>query len=422
MFAAGALLRIDFYVIGRFSVGETILLVLAPLGLKQLGSLCSHPNLKYLFYSLLVWILGVFLSDVFNGTPMVLFFRGLARPLLCLGILLASYYLMKKDNRCIYFFFFGLLASGIANFIIPTDFRVAENADMSSLSAMSYGTRAFTLTPLVIGVASVGGFFLYNVSKITSGGFQILIAISVATILSRTTTGILFLSGLLIIVFSLAPQLGKCFIYRGKIRLRAIISLSVMALILVTCFYYIYAYCAYNRILGEDQYKKYLLQTSTVFGNTPWGVLAFGRHYTLGAILRIIDNPIFGAGTWPEAGNTLVRTLEMLGMLKANAAMLDPYRRELGHSVIFGIWAQNGILVLPCMIIALISGIKLFLRTIILNNALCALLLPYLIIFIFSLFFNNFNSLMRVQIIFFPLLLHLAYRPSNFSCPPRRGY
>lgn len=408
MFFAGALVRIDFHLIGRFAVGEIVLLSVLPFAVGQIGSLRREPKLKLLLYTLLIWILGVILSDIFNGNHFMLFIRGLARPVICLCILIAAYYLMKRDSRCIYFFFIGLLLSGIANFIAPTDFRVSEHADLSQISAMSYGTRAFAITPLVYAIASVGGFILFRASGVLSGVFQILVALAVATILSRTTTGTLFISGLIIIGSSFLPGIGRLFLSEGRIRTTALVASCILLSILFTLVYYLYAYCAYNYLLGEAQYNKFINQTNTVFGNTPWGVLASGRHYTMAAILRIIDNPILGAGSWPQAGDTLVRTFQLLGVYNIDPMMNDPYRREIGHSVIFGIWAQNGILVIPFMVFSAVSSAKLFIRNLIFQSAITPLLVPYLLVFLFSLFFNNFNSLVRLEMIFFPLLYYMA--------------
>ena len=407
MFLVGALVRIDFHLIGRFAVGEIILLSVLPFALSKMGSLFREPKLKYLLYTLFAWVLGVILSDIFNGTFFMLFIRGLARPLICLGILITSYYLMNRDRRCIYYFFFGLLISGLANFIVPTDFRVSEYAE-SEVSAMSYGTRAYAITPLVYGVASVGGFILYRASGILSGLFLIFVAIVVATILSRTTTGTLFISGLIIIGASFIPGVGRLFLSEGRIKTRALVSSCILLLILSTIIYYLYAYFAFNYLLGENQYNKFINQTNTVFGNTPWGVLASGRHYTVAAILRIIDSPILGAGSWPQAGDTLARTFELLGVYNIDPIMNDPYRREIGHSVIFGIWAQNGILVIPCMVFVFVTCAKLLIRNLISQSEITPLLVPYLIVFLFSLIFNNFNSLLRLEMIFFPLLYYMA--------------
>ena len=407
MFLVGALVRIDFHLIGRFAVGEIILLSVLPFALGKMGSLFREPKLKYLLYTLFAWVLGVILSDIFNGTFFMLFIRGLARPLICLGILITSYYLMNRDRRCIYYFFFGLLISGLANFIVPTDFRVSEYAE-SEVSAMSYGTRAYAITPLVYGVASVGGFILYRASGILSGLFMIFVAFVVATILSRTTTGTLFISGLIIIGASFIPGVGRLFLSEGRIKTRALVSSCILLLILSTIIYYLYAYFAFNYLLGENQYNKFINQTNTVFGNTPWGVLASGRHYTMAAILRIIDSPILGAGSWPQAGDTLARTFELLGVYNIDPIMNDPYRREIGHSVIFGIWAQNGILVIPCMVFVFVTCAKLLIRNLISQSEITPLLVPYLIVFLFSLIFNNFNSLLRLEMIFFPLLYYMA--------------
>lgn len=397
-------MRIDIFILGRLALGEILLIAIVPFSLQELPRMLRVPFFKQLIFCIFLWILGVVLSDFVNQSPFELFIRGAARPMICLLVLLSGHYLMSKDPRSVIYFFFGLLIAGILNFIKPADFRIDSDLIAPELVNVSYGILAFLLTPLIFGIATVGGYLLYRVSPLFSGLAQIIIGVSVSAMLSRTTAAVFVLSGFIIIITSYVPAVSYFFVRRGRIRPRAMVFLFVSVVVGFCAAYYIYAYFAGSGMMGERQYAKFISQTNTVFGNTPWGVLASGRHYTLAAILRIIENPFFGAGSWPYAGDTLIRTFEMLGFYGVSERLTDPFQREIGHSILFGIWAQNGPLVLPCMLMVVYASLRLMIHAAFGRDPLRALLLIYLISFIFTMFFNNFNSLARVQMMFFPLI------------------
>jgi hypothetical protein len=404
MFAAGALIRVDVFLLGRLAVGELLLIAYVPFALSNVTQMCSVPYFKKLWGCLFLWLIGVILSDVVNFSQFGLFLRGAARPLICMLVLVSGYSLIVRDRRSIVYFFFGLFLSGLLNYFMPSDFRVNTEVLTGSIDDLGYGTLAFLLTPLVYGVASVGGYLLYRITPLFCGVFQIIVGCSSAVLLSRTTAAVIVVSGLTILMYWLLPMTRSFFFDRGRLKDSSIYKL-IFALIFGFCVvYYIYAFFAGSGMMGERQYLKFVGQTSTAFGNTPWGVLASGRHYTVAAILRIIENPLFGAGSWPYAGDTLARTFELLGIYNYRPDLADPFQREIGHSIIFGIWAQNGPLVLPAFIMVLYATMRLFLHLAFGRDPLKALILLYLITFLFTMFFNNFNSLARVQMMFFPLM------------------
>lgn len=404
MFVVGALIRIDVFVLGRLAVGEMLLIAFFPVALKDMSQMLQVPFFKKLWWCLFLWLLGVIISDLVNQSNVELLMRGAARPVICGLILASGYSLICRDQRSIVYFFLGLFVSGFLNYFMPSDFRVDTEVLTGSIADTSYGQLAFLLTPLVYGVASVGGYLLYRVTPLFAGIFQIVVGVSVAALLSRTTAGVIVLAGLIIIGTMFFPILRTWFFEGGRLKGNSVFRLLMLMAVGFCLVYYVYAYAAGSGMMGERQYMKFMSQSSTGLGNTPWGVLASGRHYTVAAILRIIDNPIFGAGSWPYAGDTLVRTFELLGVLDYREGMIDPFQREIGHSIVFGIWAQNGPLVLPCFVMVIYASLRLLLHLAFGRDPLKALLLIYIVTFLFTMFFNNFSSLARVQMMFFPLM------------------
>lgn len=403
MFLVGALLRIDVFIMGRLAVGELILIAVAPFTFQALLNKLSDPFYKKMVIFLVIWIVGVIMSDFVNQSAMPLFLRGIARPMLCLIILFPIYYFAHKDPRSLIYFFIGIGISGLINFIVPTDFRAVEVAEFAAGSGQTgYQYYAYVYTPAAYALSSIVGYFLFRINPLLCGVFQIGLAAAVAPIMSRTSAAVFFLVGIIVITTYLIGGLRGFFIAQGRIRKSGVIKGLCVSALGAFIMYYLYAFLAMNQYLGEGQYNKFVMQSNTVFGNTPWGTLMAGRHYTVGAILRIIDNPIFGAGSWPFAGDHIVRAIELVGG-RVTAAQADPYIRDIGHSIIFGIWAQNGPLVLPFMIFAFVNIFRVTLHLVFTSNPFKVLFLCYLIVFSFGFFFNNFNSLSRVMMIIIPV-------------------
>jgi hypothetical protein len=294
------------------------------------------------------------------------------------------------------------------------DFRTIDLVDNYDANNISYAYYAFVWTPLFYGLTTVGGYFIYKKSPLTSGIFQILMGAIAFPIMSRTTGSVFTISGLLVLVTVLVPNLKRIFIYQGQLKQKSLQHALLGFLGMFIGVYYTYAFLAENGTLGERQYNKFISQTSSSFGNTPWGVIMTGRHYTLGAILRISDNPIFGAGSWPRQEDTMFRACQILGKGLRERDM-NPNKRELGHSVLFGMWAQSGPLVLPFFFIIIVRTFRFTIRLLFSNLPHLALLLPYLILFLFSIFFNNFNSVVRMQMITFPIMCHFYTQKSTLK-------
>jgi hypothetical protein len=409
-FVIGATLRIDIYIIGRFALGEIIAILILPIALGAFPKLMRVRSLKYLVYALALWAIGVVVSDIVNHSYFSLFLRGLARPIICFVLLVVVYFLGTKNPRSFLYFFYGLLLSGALNAIVPTDFR-AEDIEVQTLSNYKYA--AFALTPLVFGVASLGAYWIYRISPLLAGGFQIAIGIFCIPYFSRTTAATILCGGLAIIIFSLLPFLRRYFISNGRLRAGAVMKALLFIIVSFVGVYYIYAYAASSGMMGERQYLKFVSQSNSIFGNTPWGVLMSGRHYTLAAVLRIFDHAILGAGSWPYAGDYIVNALNMLGEYNIPASQMNPFVRDLGHSIIFGIWAQNGILVVPFMVYSLFITVKASIHILTLKTSIKALVLIYLISFIFGFFFNNFNSMARFLLVYIPVF-YVMYIQSGY--------
>jgi O-antigen ligase len=107
----------------------------------------------------------------------------------------------------------------------------------------------------------------------------------------------------------------------------------------------IYKMAALSGIMGEDEYRKYSLQSKSKIG------LLSGRTEVVTGLMAIGDSPILGHGSWPWDEKQYRRqTMEMIGALD----MLDEYMtrvRQLGvfeyiptHSHFVQAWVWHGFL------------------------------------------------------------------------------
>lgn len=408
-------MRVDVNLFGRLALGEVVMILLFPIALHySYRKILRVQVFKRLFYYLILWSFGVFISDVLiNDSHLNLLVKGLGRPLIVIVHLFGFYYILSKDNKSFIYFFFGLFVSGLINYFVPTDFRaeeIIENLE-GSTDDFGYGYFAYVWTYLFYGIVSVGGYFLYKKSTFIAAIFQIIMGVISLPILSRTTGAVFILAGVLILSSKYFPYFKKLYIQNGVL-VRGSITKTIFTGVLLFCIvFYGYAAAASTGVLGERQRLKYEAQSASYFGDTPWGFLMSGRHYTVGAIIRIIENPIFGSGSWPVQNDTMLKASRLLGQTPSKEAW-DPNKRELGHSVVFGMWAQAGILTLPFFYLSILLSIKFLVQIVFVNHEIKALILPYTLLFIFSVFFNNFNSLLRIELVLFPLVYYLLLATS----------
>jgi len=407
LFLAGCLIRIDVHLLGRLAIGELLLIAYTPFAISSLATLSRVPYFRMLRDFILLWAFGTVLSDLINDSELQYFLRGFAKPALCGVLLLVCVHLIPRDPRSLTWFFFGLAVSGIINFLVPTDYRAAEIAkNVDPTDGYKYSYYAYVYTPAAYAVASVGGFFAYKLHPLAGGALQIFIGALAIPLLSRTAGCVLLLSGAIIVITHVAPQLRQLFFDGKRVNSGVLLKFSMAAITTFCATYYLYAYLASNGLIGETQQKKYIQQANaTKFGDTPIGIIASGRHYTVGSILRIIDHPIFGAGSWPRTGDTLIRSAEISGR-DFDFSRHDPEVRDIGHSIIFGLWAQNGLLVLPFLLTSFAAIVRSYLLLCFSHSPLKALIPIYLVTLMFGFFFNNFNSLARVLLVIMPIFIY----------------
>lgn len=407
LFLSGAFIKLDVNIGGRLAVGELIMITVLPFAIKSIDTLQEEKEFRRILMGILIWMVGAVVSDIINYNTMDYLLKGFFRPVICFAIFVSCYYLSYRNPRNLYYFFFGLLISGFWNFMSPTDARVGGTA-----ATGTYQYYAYSYTPFFLALASVGGYYLYQKSIMMASALCIVLGAIAFPIMSRTTASVLLVSGILIYI-SNNTNITMKWRY-SDIAISKIIATSFLIYCLA---FYPYTYCAAHGYLGERQQEKFEMQyNKSPLLQNPLGFLFAGRVETVGAMVRVARSPIIGHGSWPKRGNSNVIAAQLVGIDKDEISekMFDFNYRDPGHSVFFGIWSQAGICVVPFFLLCFVSTLKLLKRVIAGGDREIILITPYMFIFVFSFFFNNFNSTFRFELLIFPLL-SVYYRTGKLT-------
>jgi hypothetical protein len=157
---------------------------------------------------------------------------------------------------------------------------------------------------------------------------------------------------------------------------KAIAATGFAGLILI---YYAYTYAAPRGMLGELQRSKYVNQTTSIYGDSPLGLIVTGRAEAYGAILGIAERPLFGFGSWRHdlTQPYLFKAIRLVGRGGPDPSETSGGKvRGAGHSVLLQAWVENGIF--PAF--ALIAVLVLILRVAWFNARYDTIYTPYFIV------------------------------------------
>ncbi|MDB4254666.1 hypothetical protein N9876_00800 [bacterium] len=392
-------MRIDLYILGRLALGEILCLLVLLLYPGKVQKVLKHRDIRIFFILLGMWFLSIILSDIYNETEFSLFLRGAARPPV-IGVMFIGFLVLLWDHpRSITFFLMGLVLAAMQNVVLPTDFRAVGLDDTNA-----YAYFAFVYTPLLLAGSALLAWFLYPINRNFSG-FILLSAGALSSVnFSRTTAAALFISGLLILF---GRTLGlKLNIRRKKSFNIQNVAIFLLALTLLYGLLSIYISLSLEGYFGERIMFK--MQTQAI-GPSQYPILNMlltGRHYNISNYLMIVENPFFGTGSWPLTGRYDYRALQFIDyQISSNFLNSMDTQRGTGHSILFGNWANYGPFAVPFWAYIFLSSIKLLRITFTLERRIFVALSIFLVIFIFSILFNNLNSLSRAFSGIVPALL-----------------
>lgn len=412
LLAAGTFMRIDVYVPARMAVGEILIVVLGlAYGFLTRQKLAKVPDGKFLLF-LGLWVAAVVASDLVNQTAQALFQRGLARPILIGLLYLGVRRLVGAETSRMRFLFIGLMIAGILNLFYRTDFRAAQLEE--GFEGNAY--YAFIVTPALVSGVSVVAWLVSRWSAWLAAAVLVVAAAAFSTYLSRTTSNAFIVCAAL----GLWGSHGLMLIGAGrgaKLNPWKWVAMASIAVALIYGGLRGYIAVAAEGHLGLRLQEKVITQTNTNIADPVASMLLAGRHYSIADLMMVRDHPVFGTGSWPVEGPYVLDALDYLGYsISARDFENIIERRGIGHSIILGGWANYGPAAVPFWLLSFVLCVKLMIELVRRRSGWFWLVGVYLLVFIFSIWFNNLNSINRLLTVIFPVLLWGLERPQ----PPRR--
>jgi hypothetical protein len=340
VFCVGALAQFDVTLIARVPLGELLAFGSIPYLLSggRMGRI--QHRLAPVMCVLLVWTLGIILSDVLNDFIFLRFVRAFMKPLFCAFWMLFFIGVILRDFRAIIFLPLGKVLANVQNYVAPRSFTEGY------MQAGGYEAVAYGMVPIVSSLCLVFAVLMYRKSRL----WAVIAFLATASMLlvigaPRSSAALSILNaGIIFYIWWTSSKGGRSFhLTKGRLFVFAFLGLVGGLSI-----YYAYVFAAGAGWLGELQYAKLINQQDTVFGSSPLGLILGGRTYVFAAILAIIDQPLLGYGSW-TGWMMSDYYFEAVSLVGTNAADLQRLTDQggggmAGHSILFQGWLENGLL------------------------------------------------------------------------------
>ncbi|MGF1483306.1 MAG: hypothetical protein ACFBZ8_02955 [Opitutales bacterium] len=386
-------------------MSEIIAFVSLPFLMQSFSMQPYRQRLSKVFIIMGFWIFGVVASDLINGTGGKDFARGLLKPMFCLGWVFFITIILVKEYRAFIFYGCGLVLAGLQNYLFPLSAWTAYYAEISEYSA-----TAFALSPVFMSGAAAAGTLIYTKSKTLA-----VIAFGCAAVAlgavgaPRNFAANMLLCSLVIIYIRFATS-GMRRRARLKPSFQRMAGICVLGVVGMYGIFQLYILLASSGALGAEQWAKLQAQSSTTLGQTPLGLILGGRVQVFAAVLAILDNPLLGYGSWSAAtlNSYLYTAAEAVGASASSLSRVASAEYAgVGHSVLFQIWAENGILSAIALMAIGAIAIQQILYVMRIDHRLAPLIIFIGISFMWDFIFSPFNTSTRFQIGFF-LALYLT--------------
>jgi len=417
LFVIGLTRFLDIDVFGRIVVSEVIMLLAFPFIVASRVN-CLRSRV-YLIFAGLLFLTGaiVLFSDAkVNGVHITFSLKGLAR-LGFLGVIASFWYLVLVDgiDRLKYFLYGSLPGAILAIF------RVSEfDREGVQSGGMGYDFWLSKLGPLMLVLICIGAYHLFNRVKIgvvalfiTGGAISLVFA-------ARSVAAFYVLTASAVFIVWWFTRRGVAV---PRLRLRDYVVFFVSAGAVASVVYILYVSMAPAGLLGEYQQQKFFKQSNTLFGVTPWGLVLGGRVDFVQCLLAIHESPTWGLGSWNIPHSYLISAYELLGLdVPRYIRSLDAGLLTSGHSIVFGLWATNGIFTLPLWVYVFYLVLRFCVRLLYLSNGVMPFLFHTSLVVLFSLFFNPFSLGARNSIgLIVGAIVALSYLDNSQRVASRSG-
>lgn len=293
------------------------------------------------FVGLLVaWLLSAVATDLIRGTPVAFYLRGWARVGFLGASTLVFFTLFRRDPWLTRPFFIGAAASSVISLFAfkggATEVKEIVGGMMDitwkEMSWRDYYNYAFNIAVIAL---AASGFrrFPFSTSLLIAGFGVLNLVLG-----SRAAGGVQVMAGFtsLFLAFQLKSGESRARILAGK-RMAILLGLTAVAAV---CVLGTYKLAAARGWLGEEQQKRYELQSQSRLGIVFGGRVAF-----VAGTLALRDSPLIGYGSWAEdTGGYMAEAMALTGFVPDLEFMRQyEYRRIPTHSHVLEGWVEHGI-------------------------------------------------------------------------------
>lgn len=397
VFIIGLFSMIKVRILGTFGLSEIFIFVLYFFVANPFIWL-KHRGVTNLFLMACLWLLGVFISDRYNGTSMEDSLKGFFNVFFLIGLIPFVYWALHDNPRRMLCFWIGNAISSLFAFYIQKSVDLNEfEFDVWRVYAWHYPFMIFSGVlfykgKTLLACMLVEGFAIWSLFHMSRNVF-LTITLSVCVIL--------------FIKYIAKENLQEHIeaFKRKLIGLFLVLSIAGIGIGLA------YEYLASNRILGERAYAKYYMQKHSKLG------LVSGRGDFFQSVYLVSKNPIFGYGSYARNTDGALDDYYISNGISYNRVELHDNMLP-GHSYLMGSWLFAGILgALFWIYIIFLIG-KFFRGALLYDKELIGInvLLTFAVLWniLFSPFANRLNFLFYIIMIILTLNQQSQYvRSSN---------
>ena len=377
VFIIGLFSFIKIRILGTLGISE-ILIIGLYIGLINPFSFLENKNVVHLYGMTFLWLLGVFISDQLNGTPIIDSLKGLFNVIFLLLLIPFVYWaLYDKPSRMLFFW----LGTGISSLI---GFYFQKVPSLNLYEAEVWSVYAYY--PLCI---AISGLLYYNQKRFLSYLFIESFAIWSLWHMSRNVFLCMTIGVCLLIFMTNLKYLE----FYDRIRF---LKDKCLILILILCFSifsigYGYEYLASHKILGERAYQKYIMQHNSELG------LLSARGDFFQSLELVSKKPIIGYGSYAKANSNML-TYYSLDEKEFSKDEILP-----GHSYLMGGWVYAGILGLIFWLYILRLIFKFLYVGLVYDLKLMGINILLICMMLWNIFFSPFSD--RLNFLFFIMSL-----------------
>lgn len=373
---------------GYTSISELVLVMMMPIMLVKNFRFFVNDQCATIVWLLILWMVGVVVSDIYNHNSFPFFVRGFIPPLGMLSALIVIYPLLRKHPEGLRWILMGVALSNIISI-----FAFQSGAVQGSSEVLSGSVSASD---------AVIGYKLFWVGKLNEW-----LSLPIKGWYMSMPHGLNVAIAIFLSIFGLASGGRSAFMYGfvtvlflflgGKSRthmtwLKKCWPIVLVAfLLLFPVIKFVYKEAATRGLMGDEEQDKYELQAK---GHSALETLIAGRGEFFIALSAIKDKPLIGHGSHAlDTKGYIIDHVSKYGMSKdlENAIRLEQIRgiRTIpAHSHIAEYWMWAGIAgLLPWLFI-----LGLFARTLFTRMHVYPPYYGYLAIVLPSMFWHIFFS------------------------------